>query len=327
MSRKNRKSGTKRAGQNGSRQSRTEATGGKEVVDEKVVKAGGIQGSSADDFSEAGYGCDQCDWTTKKRGNAGIQALRAHSKVHVRDRRAVIHTLIIQVMVLAVTVTAALLPNFVRFAPSTVIADVRLLEVPVDAQLVVTVTAAVSILFAVAIPFTGDRYLVTGKRPWWSRYTWFTRFLMVLMLSVAGLRWTETGHAIWLPWFTPVVLPWVFWLWIGRDVALTRLAVKRRAFKPRSQRKLMKSKNRITDDRISLHRRNLKRGIRDGRIVLANFTKNQRDYLRRLGLGKIRLDKRSKQRRLKAEEDARFKAEQRALRTRRKRDSRGKRRR
>ena len=39
-------------------------------------------------YKPAGIGCNQCAFTTKKKGFSGRQALRAHSKKHKRDARA-----------------------------------------------------------------------------------------------------------------------------------------------------------------------------------------------------------------------------------------------
>lgn len=324
MSRKKRKNSKNRARDGDLGPSRQETSKGKEIVDEKLVKAGAFRGATVDDFSEAGYGCDHCDWTTAKRGSAGIQALRAHSKVHVRDRRAVVNTLIVQMTVLVVAITIALSPMFMRVVPIAARSEIRL-YVPIDAELIIAAMVTASILLTIAIPLTGYRYFITGKRRWWSRYTWLARILVVLMWSSAGLRWLDVGQDIWLPWLTSVLVPWVFWFWIGDNLALTRLAVKRGAFKPRSQRKLLKSKNKITDYRVTGHRRSLEAAIRDGRILLAKLSRKRRDYFNRLGLGKTKLDKRMKQRRLKTTKELRHKIEQRDLRNRRERDRWGRR--
>ena len=315
MPRKKRNSGKnkRRARENDSRQSRREATRGKELVDESLVKSGAIPGTSIDDFSEGGYACHKCDWTTSKKGRAGLQALRAHTKRHVRDRRAIVNTFVIQTVVVVIAVMVALSPSFIWLVPTTLTSEIRLLDIPVDAELIVAATATVSILLAVAIPFTGNRYFVTGRRHWLSRYTWLVRLLAALMWSVAGLRWLAGGQDIWWPWFTPILLPWVVSLWAGYKVALTRLTVRRREFQPQSQRKLLKSKYRFIDYRIGPYRRNLEAQIKDGRIVLARLSGKSRDFFKRLGLGNTRLDKSREMERLKTAEEKRFKAQQAAL--------------
>lgn len=324
MPRKKRKKRENLARESEFRPPRQETARGKELIDEKLVKAGAVRGATPDDFSEGGFGCTHCAWTTPKKGNSGIQALRAHSKVHVRDRRTVVKTLIVQVTVLVVAIATALSPFFMGLVSSDAIVEMRL-YVPVNAELIIATTVATSILLTITIPLTGYRYLLTGKRRWWFRYRWLVRMLVVLIWSAAGSVWLNFGQDIRLQWLTPVLVPWVFWFWVGNPVALTRLAVMRRKFEPPNQRKLLKSKSKITDHRISILRRGTERGIRNGQTVLGNLTRMQRDYLNRLGLGKTRLDKRTQQRRLKWEEEVRLKIEQRNLRFRRDQDHRRKR--
>lgn len=304
------------ARKNDSKQSRRETARGKEFVDESLVKSGSIPGASIDDFTQGGYACHKCDWTTTKQGLGGLRPLRAHSKRHVRDRRSVVNTLIVQTMVLVVSVTFALLPSFIWLVPTTLVGEIRSLNIPADAELIVAVTAITSILLAAAILFTGDSYLETGRRHWASRYAWLIMLLPVLMWVVAGLRWLEVGHDIWWPWLTPVLIPWVVWLLGGYDVALTRLAAQRREFQPKNQRKLLRSKNKFIDYRIGPYRRNLEAQIKDGRIVLVRLSRKRRDFMKRLGLGKVQLDKSREMHRLKKAEEKRFKAEQAARRAR-----------
>lgn len=65
----------------------------------------------------------------------------------------------------------------------------------------------------------------------------------------------------------------------------------------------MKSKTKLTDQTIGIHRRGIERGIRNGQIVLDKLTRMQRNYLNRLGLGQKRFDKKPQLRRLKWEEE------------------------
>ncbi|WP_342841547.1 hypothetical protein [Candidatus Lucifugimonas marina] len=316
MPRKKRDNRKNRAREYDFRAPSEESTKGKEIIDETLVKGGAIKGAKYDDFSEAGYMCDHGDWSTPKKGNSGIQALRAHSKIHVRDRRAVVNTLIVQAAALVIAIMIALSPLLTGLATSDEIGKTRPYA-PIDTKLLFAGTATASVLITTAILFTGYWYSVTGKRRWWSRYKWAVRVLVALMWSVAGTGWSNAEHGLSSLWMIPVLAPWGSWFLIGYDVALTRLAVRRHKFKPRNQRKLLKSKSKITDQRVSIFRRSVERGIRNGQIVLDKLSSTQREFFDRLGLANTRLDKRAQQRRLEWEEEKRLKIEQRDLRHRR----------
>ena len=154
-----------------------------------------------------------------------------------------------------------------------------------------------------------------GKRQWRFRYMWFVRLLVSFMWLIAFLKWSERGQDIWLPWLAPVLVPWAAWALIGTDVALTRLAVKRRTFTPRNQRRLLKSKNERTDHRIGTFRRRVQFSIWNGLIVLDKLSKKRRNSYDQLGVGETRLNKGGKQRRLEKEEESRRETERRKLRS------------
>lgn len=300
---------------------RKESTKGKEIVDEELVKSRAIKHAEVDDFSDGGFGCPECAWTTPRKGNSGIQALRAHSKVHVRDRRAVVNTLFVQVAVLVVAVAIALTPMLLQNGLSDVVSNFRL-NVPVGTEPIIVTTSIVSISFTVSILLTGRQYGMKGKRQWWFNYTWSVRLLVAFMLLLASLKWLEHEQDIWLPWLAPVLVPWVVWVLIGGEVALTHLSVKRGTFKPRNQRKLLKSKNELTDQRIGIFRRGVVVNIRNGLIVLGKLSKTRRDSYDRLGVGKTQLSKRSQRWRLQKEVESRREIKRRDLKNKQRQDRR-----
>jgi len=56
-------------------------------------------------YSPAGFGCRHCEWTTDRTGFSARQAIRAHLKKHVRERRAWRRPLIFQSAVVAALIT------------------------------------------------------------------------------------------------------------------------------------------------------------------------------------------------------------------------------
>ncbi len=292
---------------------RKESTRGKEIVDEELVKSGAIKHAKADDFSDGGFGCRDCAWTTPRKGNSGIQALRAHSKVHVRDRRAVVNTLLTQAAVLVVAIAIAITPMLLQILLPDVTSVIRFYA-PVDTGLSISTTVAGTTFLTVSVLLNGHQYIMSGKRQWWFRYMWSVRLLMVFMWMVASSMWSTNGQEIWLPGLTTVLVPWAAWVLIGSVVASTRLSVKRGTFKPSNQRKLLKSKNELTDQRIGIFRRGIIVNIRNGLIVLNKVSKRRRDSYDQLGVGKTRLIKRSQQWRLDKEAENRREIKRRNLR-------------
>ena len=296
------------------RSSRKDSTKGKETVDEYLVKRRDIKGAKADDFSDGGYGCHDCAWKTSKKGLSGIQALRAHSKVHVRDRRAIVSTYLVQAMVLVVSILIAAIPIFLKIRLSDVVSDIRFYD-SVTTELIIWTTAVVSTFIAVSVLHTGDQFTLRGTRRWRLYYAGFVRLLVVFMLLVASLSWFEDRQHIWLLWLAPVLIPWVAWVSIGTGVARTRLAVRRKTFRPRNQRKLLKSRNKLTDQRIGIFRRSVRMRIGNGLIVLSELSKKRRNSYDRLGVGDTRLSQRSQKLRLEKEEDNRRETRKRKLRS------------
>ena len=303
---------------------RKESIKGKEIVDEELVKSGAIKHAKADDFSDGGFGCRDCAWTTPRKGNSGIQALRAHLKVHVRDRRAVVNTLLTQATVLVVAIAIAITPMLLQILFPDWTSVIRPYA-PVETGLTISTTVAASTFLAVSVLLNGHQYIMSGKRQWWFRYMWSVRLLMVFMWMVASSMWSTNGQEIWLPLLTTVLVPWAAWVLIGSVVASTRLSVKRGTFKPRNQRKLLKSKNEITDQRIGILRRRVRLNIGNGLIVLDKLSKKWSDVYARLDGGETRLNKRSQQWRLDKEAENRREIKRRNLRSQENQDRRNRR--
>ena len=59
-------------------------------------------------YRPTGFTCWQCEFTTKKRGFPGRQAIRAHIKVHKRDRRAWMRPLVRQSLVVPMIIGLAI---------------------------------------------------------------------------------------------------------------------------------------------------------------------------------------------------------------------------
>jgi hypothetical protein len=274
-----------------------ETTKGKEIVDEELVKKRQIKGAKTSDFSDGGFGCSKCVWQTPRKGTSGVQALRAHSKVHVRDRRAVVNTFLAQALVLAIAIVIALAPMLLQSLFPDVETAIRV-HVPIDAELVISMTVVTLVLLTVSILLFGHQYIMTGKRQWWPRYIWSVRLLKIFIWVVTSSRWLASSQEIWWPWLMMALVPWAAWVLIGSVVASTRLAVNRGTYDPRNQRKLLKSKNEITDQRIVIFRRKIELNIRNGLIVLGKLSKRRRGSYDRLGVGKTRLSRRSQRRRL-----------------------------
>lgn len=83
---------------------------GQVLLDEKTILNGTIKDITLADFSKVGMACPKCDFRTVKSGYSGLQSFRAHWKVHVRNRRALIRPIMWQVGLLVTAVALAILP-------------------------------------------------------------------------------------------------------------------------------------------------------------------------------------------------------------------------
>ncbi len=263
---------------------------GKEILDEVIIDAGGIPGVAKTDFVESGYTCTKCDWSTRKTKIKGIQALRAHWKRHVRDRRAIRNSYLLHVVVLAVVLLIGSSPTL--FDES--LANSRLndysLGIRVYADIFGKLIATISTALAVILLFVWNRYRTTGRRKWSPIYRWTERLWITFLISVAVMMWTDYGRGPELIWMASALLPWSASVVVRTGVAKTRIALVRREFIPKNQLKLLRAKDSETDSIIRRRRRGLKQRIRDGRVKLPDIGRTQKEFLRRLGLGDVQVD-------------------------------------
>ena len=274
---------------------------GTEILDELMIDNGSIPGITKKDFVDAGFTCPDCDWSTKKKGLSGLQALRGHSKRHVRDRRATRDSNILHIVVLLSGLLIGLIPEFFPALLPNAWLSLRGQHIPIATDLLGKSVAVISVIVTVIILFISDKYISTGRRRWSHAYRQFERIWITCFIFVAALRWTDIGQEVEIPWMILVFMPWVASVFVRVRVANTRIAVSRREFKPRHQIKLFRSRIYSTDLKIRGHANKLKQRIQDGRIQLSELSHGQLNYYRRLGLGGTRLDKRLEARRLSKE--------------------------
>ena len=131
-------------------------------------------------YKPGGYQCWDCEFTSKKKGFSGRQALRAHLKRHKNERRAWQRPLLIQVPLVLILLGAAIVGWLGVKLPFPLPFDTPVLTVPADitrwAVLGCTtalIVASTAVLFSPAE--YGGKALATVSR------------LLVLVGSLAGL--------------------------------------------------------------------------------------------------------------------------------------------
>ena len=261
---------------------RQEPKRGEELVDKIVLRSGYLHGVRPSEFQEAGYACPGCDFRTLKRGDAGKQAMRAHSKRHVRDRRARRRQGYGLLVLLAVALAVAFAPAIAGFAlldgidTGSVMGWSRV-DIGGIALLVL------SLLLVAALLISASQMLKTGRRGWSRKYSaslWATAFLV---LAAAVSRWTVIETIHW-PWLFSVLLPWSAALLTGSEVGMARLQVRRREFNPGNRLTLFRAVRIDTDSRIRMAIRNLRTAIMDGRFDPSILPREQLGVLWRMGL-------------------------------------------
>ncbi len=263
---------------------------GKELLDQDMIDLDSIPGVTKTDFVESGYTCPKCDWITRKKKTNGVQALRAHSKRHVRDGRATRNSHILNLVVLAIGLFIGLSPELLTESFFMNQLGIYSLDIPIAVDILERSIAAVSLTFAVIVLFVSIKYVVTGRRKWSRAYKWIERLWITYFIFVAGMMWTDTGRSLDILWVTSALLPWSASLFVRVGVAKTRLTVVRREFKPQGQLKLLRAKEYRIDLKIQKLTRGLKEQIRDGRIKLPKLGRSQFEYFRRLGLDGVRVN-------------------------------------
>ena len=284
---------------------------GKELLDQDMIDLDSIPGVTKTDFVESGYTCTKCDWITRKKKTNGVQALRAHSKRHVNDRRATRNSHLLHVVVLTIGLFIGLSPELLTESLFMNQLGIYSLDIPIAVDILDRSIAAVSLTFAVIVLFVSIKYVVTGRRKWSRAYKWIERLWITYFIFVAGMMWTDTGRSLDILWVTSALLPWTASLFVRVGVAKTRLTVVRREFNPRGQLKLLRAKEYRIDLKIQRLTRLLKEQIRDGRIKLPELERSQFEFFRRLGLDGVQINPILKAKRV-AQEKHEMQAEARA---------------
>ncbi|MCH8910991.1 MAG: hypothetical protein IH867_09675 [Chloroflexi bacterium] len=262
---------------------------GKELLDEVMIDAGAIPGVTKTDFVEGGYTCTECPWITRKKKTNGVQALRAHSKRHVRDRRATRNSLLLNLVVLAIGLFIGASSELIVKSLFMNRLDFYSPDIPIAVDILERSIAAVSVTLAAIVLFVSIQYITTGRRKWSRSYKWLERLWITYFIFVAAMMWTDIGQTLEIIWVISILLPWLASLFVRGGVAKTRLTVVRREFEPQGQLKLFRSKDIWIDFKIQKLTRLLKEQIRDGRVKLPDLRRSQLEYLRRLGLGGVQV--------------------------------------
>ena len=261
---------------------------GTEILDEPMIDNGSIPGISRTDFVDAGFTCTECDWNTKKKSLSGVQALRGHSKRHVRDRRATRNSQLLNATVLIVGLLIGATPDIARGLLSTIWPSTYQLNIPIPVDIFSKSIAVISVILALVVLVVSDEFVATGRRRWSRAYRCIERIWITYVMLIGLVMWTDIGQSMQIYWLISALMPWVASVFVRVSVAKTRIKVRRREFKPRSQVKLLRSKKYWTDSKIRSYTSRLKQGIQDGRIKLPELTRRQVNYYRRLGLGGVR---------------------------------------
>ena len=271
------------------------------VLDEKVLLNGTIRNLKVEDFSLAGVACPKCDFRTTKTGLSGLQAFRGHWKAHVRNRRALIRPIVWQVLLLVIAIAVAILPTMFG------------IDVPAATDLVFRsglffgdylgpMLAAVCTGLTLAVAVCWYAFGTTGRRKWSRRYSASVMLSIVVLLIAGIIRWLVGDNLVRWPWLASSLAPWLATTLTGSSVALVRLTVKRREFKPRNQLLLYIAKDSMTDWKITRQVSQLRQQIRDGRIMPGKFNRAQKAVLEKLGLGDVETRPKEVHDRLKSEE-------------------------
>lgn len=136
----------------------------------------------------------------------------------------------------------------------------------------------------------------------------------VVLLIAAVTRWLTGDDLVYWPWLTSALAPWLASVMTGSSVALVRLTVRRREFRPSSHLLLFRANDSPTGWKIHSQVDRLRQQIRDGRTVPEKLSRAQKAVLEKLGLGSVQANPKKVQDRMNREERERHrrKAEQEA---------------
>ena len=197
-------------------------------------------------YKPAGIACNQCAFTTRKKGFSGRQALRAHLKRHKNDarawqrplvRQAVIAGSIVALVVLGLMGSAALKADVQSALPL----DVPLVTLP---ELIMgwgTVAAAVSLLLSslwmLAVP--GE----FGGRPLVRVLSGLGVVASLLGVWVVIGAWGVVGPGLSWPMMGPILVAVALTPVLAARVGMVRLLVRRRGVKSASYSNLVSQKD------------------------------------------------------------------------------------
>lgn len=263
--------------------SRSPVPRGVELVDEEVLESG-LLGLRKDDVKEVGLACTECEYRTVRKGSSAKQALRAHIKRHVRDRRARTRPVAAVLVVLMAAVTLAMAPALVDRVPTLQLGSPGWQESPASRMAEYSfVILCVTVSLTVVRSSSG--FITTGKSKWSRRHSLSSRLSFVILLSAAGSRWLLAEPAFSWPWLVAALLPWAAAAATISSVSMTRLAVRRREFSPSNRLKLFRSRDSMADSSIRSGVRDLRHAIQDGRFRLDWLSYREFKMIGRLGLG------------------------------------------
>jgi hypothetical protein len=173
---------------------RTEPFRPEPIPEEKVPKQFLNDGS----YKEAGSQCRECSFRTRKRGFSGKQALRAHLKKHVNERRAARRPMLHQIMLVILTVCFLVAISVVPSNPRLMV------ELPINAMLM-------SIGFTIgSVGIAGLLYWVTGVAGTTFarsaiRLARFINFIATGFVIGIGLLWALSSPApVWYGSIAPI---------------------------------------------------------------------------------------------------------------------------
>jgi hypothetical protein len=276
----------------------------REVIDERVVKVADQFGATRDDFKVAGFTCRNCGYVTKKRGFNGRQALRAHLKRHVRERRAVLRPLFIQVAVAVLTLAIYLVApvvssNFLPMDEQIDVFSAYVLLPERSIEIAVVAVPSIMVLAHWAAALKLDRAGRNKSRRLTSVMLWTNS----VMLPVAGIIASGAlGTLLWPGWFAGFLALWLSNMFLAPAVSRLKLGMARREYQPSGYAPLFRTVSAEIDARLSAFRGRIRRAIYRGDLDPEKTDADRRRILEALGLGHVKPRPRSPRPRQAGEE-------------------------
>ncbi len=261
----------------------------REIVDKRVVGAARQFGATREDFKDGGFSCNKCKWRTKKRGFSGRQALRAHLKRHVRERRSILRPLMVQAVVVLCAVSIYLFADEIPAEVAPVDLDRIPVELSVDSELPAKVAAfAAPSTMLLAHWVVAFRFARSG-RPRISRIASSVQMLNDLALLVAAAFASGVvGVAIWPGWLAGFLVLAGSNAYLAAALSRLRLDMKRREFQPSGYSPLFMTGSAEVDEKLSSFRGRIKSAIYRGELNPEKVGARWRKLLASLGMGHVR---------------------------------------